>query len=248
MSKYISELLGAVEPVFGMAISQMELASGNPSVDVRLTAEIIGKAHMKTKALGLDPVDTTGKELQAALINLIERHDHFLAKRLGGNDPTDVEDMLARIKLVVDRLGISKQAWVLKHSVAKRLLKNNPPKNLMKALGYRSIDSMLKREPISELFGAVRFMESAKWLNGFLGTYWQLRPSDFESRDIEVVHMDPKKWGKHAEPFVMRAKHNITHLKEMGAVIMLPMPIKHFEGVTITVMPLVLHYINEIRL
>jgi hypothetical protein len=34
----------------------------------------------------------------------------------------------------------------------------------------------------------------------------------------------------------------------MGAVIMLPMPIKHFEGVTITVMPLVLHYINEIRL
>jgi hypothetical protein len=231
-----------------MAIKRLEQASGNNSVDVRLTAEIIGKVHMKMRALGLDPTDTTGRELYRALFNLLEKHDRFLAERIGGEDPTDVQKMLPRIKEVAEALDIPKKAWVLKHSVAKRLLKAMPPKKAMKQLGYRSIDSMIKRESTGELFGGMRFIETAEWNNKFISTYKTLKPTDFEVRNIEIIHLDEKKWGTTADPFVKNKRHNITHLKELGVVLLLPLPVRRMPGITITALPLLLHYINEIRL
>lgn len=248
MSRLLSELLHAEEPMFGMAIKRLEHASGNMSVDVRLTAEIVGKVHVKMRALGLDPQDTTGKELYQALRNMIERHDTFLVKRMGLEDPEDVEALLPRIKEVVEALDVPKKAWVLKYSVAKRLLQTMPPKHVMKELGYRSIDSMVKREPMGELFGAIRFMESPEWQATFVRKYKSLKPTDFETRQIEIIHLSPEKWSHAVAEFVRQRHHNITHLKELGVILMLPLPMKRIPGITITTLPLLLHYINEIRL
>lgn len=248
MSRLLSELLAAEEPMFGMAIRQLEQAGGNTSVDVRLTAEIVGKVHTKIRSLGLDPKDTTGAELYQGLFNLVKKHDVFLAERIGGVDPEDVAAMLARITEVIEALDVPKKAWVLKHSVAKKLLKSMPPKHVMKQLGYRSIDSMVKRESTAELFGAIRFMESSDWIDKFVGQYKTLKPTDFENRSVEVLNLGPEKWGNAAVEFVKLKRHNITHLKELGAVIILPLPIKRLPGITIAVLPLILHYINEIRL
>lgn len=248
MSKYMSDLLGAAEPMFNMALKQLEQATGDQSADVRLTAEIIGKGHLKMRELGLDPDDTTGSELYHSLLALVKKHDEFLAKKIGGSDPTDVHDLLPRIKNTVEKLDMPKKVWVLKPSVAKRLLKAMPPKRVMKHLGYKSIDSMLKREPIFELYGSLRFAEDPAWLELFLQKYKKLCPSDFETRDIEIVLMDNKKWGKLTKAFVHKKRHNLTHLKELGVILMLPMPIKNMHGITITVLPLLLHYLNEVRL
>jgi hypothetical protein len=248
MCRTLSEILEAKEPMFKMALRQLERATGDQSLDVRLTAEIIGKAHLKMKSLGLDPNDTTGKELYHALLELVKKHDEFLAKSVGGTDPTDVHDLLPRLKKAVENIKQPKKVWVLKHSVAKKLLKETPPKKVMKQLGYKSIDSMIKREPITEIFGALRFAEDPEWLNKFLAKYKKLCPSDFETRAIKIVVMDPKKWGSITEPFVRKKRHNLTHLKELGVILMLPMPIKHMKGVAITALPLLLHYMNEIRL
>jgi hypothetical protein len=248
MSSRISNLLNASEPLFSMAIHQLERASGNPSADVRLTAEIIGKVHMQMRALGLDPNDTTGEELYLALLNLTEIHDTFLAKRIGCDDPEDVQRLMPLILKMVQKIDTHKQTWVLKHSAAKRLLKNTPPKKVMKHLGYRSIDSMLKREPITEIFGALRFAESPEWLNAFIKKYKTLRPTDFENRRIEIIEMNHERWGSLTKEFVHKKRHNITHLKEMGLIVILPMPVERMKGITITVLPLLLHYLNEIRL
>ncbi len=248
MSRQLSELLGAIEPMFSLSLRQLEQASGRPSVDVRLSAEMHAKIVVKMRSLGLDPKDTTGKEMYYALMDLVHKHDDFLAKRLGGKDPGDVDEMLPLIRLVAERLNIPKTAWVLKHSVAKRLLKATPPKRVMKQLGYRSIDSMLKREPLPEIYGALRFAESPLWLNNFIKKYKQLSPSDFESRRIEFIQLDSKKWNGMAEAFVRARRHNITHLKELGVVLILPLPVKRMPGITITVLPLLIHYVSEIRL
>lgn len=248
MTKVLSELLDAEEPLFGMAIKRLEQASGNNSVDVRLTAEIIGKVHMKMRALGLDPRDTTGRELYRALFNLVKKHDEFLAARIGADDPTDVKKVLPRIKEVAEALDIPKRAWLLKHSVAKRLLKANPPKKVMKQLGYRSVDSMTKRVSVGEIFGAIRLLETTEWNHKFIATYKSLKPTDFEIRNIEIIHLDEKKWGNSAQLFVKNKRHNIAHLKELGVVLILPMPVTRMPGITITALPLLLHYINEIRL
>lgn len=248
MSKYMSDLLRADEPMFTMALKQLEQATGDQSVDVRLTAEITGKAHLKMRELGLDPKDTTGIELYHALLALVKKHDEFLAKKIGVDDPSDVQKLMPKIKKIIGQTDVPKKVWVLKASVAKRLLKAMPPKRVMKHLGYKSVDSMIKREPIAELYGSLRFAEEPAWLNAFLQKYKKLQPSDFETRDIEIVLMDSHKWGSLTKDFVHKKRHNLTHLKELGVILMLPMPIKKMHGITITVLPLLLHYLNEIRL
>ncbi len=248
MCKHIAELLDAEQPFFSITLEQLERASGNSGVDVRLTAEIIGKVHQKTKELGLDPHDTTGKELYLALRELAKKHDHFIADRLGAKDPDDVNDMLSRIKAFVEQIGIPKNAWVIKHTVAKRLLKAHPPRRVMAQLRYRSIDSMLKREPIGEIFGALRFVESPVWLEGFLKKYKTLTPQDFEVREIEIIQLDPERWGSYAARAAQQKHHNITHIKEMGVILLLPLPMERMRGICITVLPMLFHYINEIRM
>lgn len=247
MSKHIAELLGAVEPMFSLALRQLEEAGGRPSVDVRLTAEIMGKVQLKIKELGLDPKDTSGKELYFALLARIAKHDEHLCKHIGGKDTNDAVDLMPRIKAAWEALDTPKGCWVLKGSVARSMLRKMPPKNIMKLLGYSSVDSMLKRENLYEIYGALRFAEDSTWLNEFNLLYKELRPSDFESRDIQIVMMPAERWGKISEAFVHKKRHNITHLKELGVILMLP-PAPQMRGVTIFVLPLLLHYLNEIRL
>lgn len=248
MSNFLTDLLGATEPLFSLSIKQLESASGLPGADVRLMAEIIGKVHLKTKELKLDPKDTTGEELYQALISMVRKHDHHLAMLIGGTDSSNVQEMLPLIKKAVDAYDMPRSAWVLKRSVAKKMLHNMPPPSIMKHLGHSSIDSMLKRENLFEVYGALRFAESSTWLVKFNKTYKSLMPSDFEPREIEIIEMDKKRWGDIAEDFVRKKRHNITHLKELGVILMLPTTLKKLPGITLTAMPLLFHYINEIRL
>lgn len=249
MSKMLSELLGAKEPLFTNALRQLELASGNPSADIRLSAEITGKVQLKTKELGLDPDDTTGEELYHALLNLIEQHDHHLVKQIGGSDPGDFATLMPLMKKAWESVDTPRSAWVLKKSVAKRMLQDMPPPTIMKTLRYRSVNSMLKNENLFEIYGALRFAESPEWLNKFNEGYKKLRPSDFQTRQITVVEMPARRWGSLTEPFIHKKKHNITHLKELGVILMLPIPpTAHLRGITIFALPLLFHYLNEIRL
>lgn len=240
--------MGATEPLFALALRELEAKSGSPAIDIKLTGEISAKVRQKKRELGLDPNDTTGGELYHALQALVAKHDAFLAQALGAKDPDDVQDLLPRIIAKVAELPIPKICWAVKHSSAKKLLKALPPKKVMKHLGYKSIDSMLKRENIEELYAALRFAESAAWLERFISSYKKLRPGDFETRPISIIQLPEDRWGALSRHFVYRKRHNITHLKELGVVVVLPMPLQRLHGATITVLPLLIHYINEIRL
>lgn len=247
MSRYLSELLEAPEPVFSHAIRELEAASGDKGVDIRLSNELEQKAKLKSRELGLDPVDSTPKELYHSLQMLVAKHDNFLAKSMGVKDPADVEAILHRIQLMIDKLNFNRAAWVLKPAVARRLLKAQPPKRVMKQLGYRSVDSMLKRENIIELFVGARVTESPDWLNRLVKSYRRLEPSDFETRDIEILRLSNDKWGKATHDYVTSKRANVTHLKELGVVAILPLPLERLKGLTLTILLLVLHYIDEIR-
>lgn len=247
MSRKLSELLGADEPLFSISLQQLERASGQQGVDVRLTAEIIGRSHMKMRELGLDPKYTNGRELYHALFGLVKLHDSFLAKKLGVKDHGNVREVLKAIEKHADALPVSRSTWAVKHSVIKKMLKSMPPKKVMKTLNYRSIDSMLKRESVSELLGGARFAETAEWQQKFMRQYAKLTSADFETRQIEVIYFDPDKWNGVAEEFVRSSRHTVGHLKELGAILLAPLPVASLPGITITTLPFVLHYMNEIR-
>jgi hypothetical protein len=171
-----------------------------------------------------------------------------LATKIGVSVNDETEKLLARIRDAALAVDMPRMAWVLKHASAKRLLKAHPPKALMKMLGYKSLDSMLKREPIHELFAGLLLVESASWYEKFLSNYHTLLPMDFEKRAIEVCVLDKAKWQHAAKSFAQKQHHNIMHLRDIGTVVILPLPFAARPGLVITLLPMVLHHINEIRL
>ncbi|MBC7746600.1 TIGR00730 family Rossman fold protein [Pedobacter sp.] len=248
MAKILRDLLLAEEPIFSLSLRQLEKASGDQGTDVKLIGEISEKMRLATKALGLDPKDTTGVELYKALLSRIAVDNARVTKLIGGKNPDNVGEMVPLMVRAVNKMDIDTTCWVLKHSVAKRLLKTMPPKKLMAHLGYRSIDSMLKHEDIDEVYTALRFSEGGDWLNEYNELFKSVTPSDFETREIRILVMDHKKYVDLATHFVEKKLHNITHTKEMGTIVVVPMHRTHMKGITLKSLPLIFHYINEIRL
>ncbi len=249
MSKLLRDLLEAKEPLFTQSLRELEFLTGKKGVDLKFTGEIIEKTHAGIRSLGLDSTDTTDKELFHALDHRVKEHNQHLAKALGTSEEASVRQLVPKLVDAANQVKLNRKCWVLKKSVAKELLREMPPKGMMKHLGYRSIESMFKNENFSELYTALRFSEGPEWLTKYdeLFTH-KIQPSDFESRDIEIVVMDHDKWVDLAEKFVLKKLHNVTHTKELGVIVVVPMKQTHMKGLTLKTLPLLFHYINEIRL
>jgi len=249
MSKLLRDLLQAQEPLFTQSLRELEIDTGKKAIDLKLTAEIIEKTQAAIRSLGLDTKDTNDKELFHALEHRVAEHNKHLAMSLGSSDDAPVKELVPKLVEVANQANIPRQAWVLKKSVAKELLREMPPKVMMKHLGYRSIESMFKNENFSEIYTALRFSEGDEWLNSYNELFsHRISPSDFENRPIEIVIMDHAKWADMTAHFVHKKKHNITHTKELGVIVVVPMRQTHMRGLSLKTLPLMFHYINEIRL
>ncbi len=249
MSKLLRNLLDAKEPLFTQSLRELEFDSGKKGVDIKLSAEIIEKTHDVIRSLGLDSNDTTDKELFHALDHRVRQQNQNLAKSLGSSDDAPVKELVPKLVELAAQAKMPRNVWVLKKSVAKDLLREMHPKVMMHHLGYRSIESMFKNENFAEIYTALRFSEGDKWLNQYNELFTKrVTASDFENRQIEVVIMDHKKWADMTEHFVKKKKHNITHTKELGVIVVVPMKQTHMRGLSLKTLPLIFHYTNEIRL
>lgn len=246
MTRFLSEALGAVEPVFSRSIQQLEQAAGRPGTDIRLTADIIQRTREKVGQLGLDPDDTTGEELYGALQERLRRDERIAREALLLTEAASPEDVVSRMVQFLGRHEKSQNAFVLKAAAAKRLLKKKPPKTAMKRLGYRSVDSMLKHESAAEVYAAALMAESNAWHRSFRDQYQKLTPSDFETKKISLIHPVAKRWQELARTFVTAERHNLLSFPELGAVVVLP--IEHeVDGLAITTLLLAAHEMNGIR-
>ncbi len=244
MTRILSQLLGATEPAFRLGLKQLEQASGGVSADIQLTAEILHGMQDRVRRLGLDPLDTTGRELYAAIMQRV-REDSEAFQELLGIAPHEPAAM-ARIERFVARLDVPNEVFALKSSTAKKILRKYPPKKAMKQLGYRSLDSMLKHEQASMLFGAAHIIEAATWHKSIQAAYKKLSPSDFECRPVQIATPTGSKWDTLSAAYVLRAKHNIIAFRELGAIILLPMPVT-IQAAPLAATLLTLHAISDIR-
>jgi Cu/Ag efflux protein CusF len=122
-----------------------------------------------------------------------------------------------------------------------------PPRQVMRQLNYKSVDSMLKREPIAQLFVAWKIIETEAWQQKFIRAYKTLKPSDFETRPITIIMIKNSRWQTMTDYFVRKNKHNIASAKDIGAVVILPMPVNDLPGLTTAVLSMLLREINELR-
>lgn len=245
MTRFLSEALGAVEPIFSRGIQQLEHAAGRPGTDIRLTADIIQKTRSKIGELGLDPSDTTGPELYNALQERLRTDEATVRKVLGLNDDATPDEIVARVVQFLTKQAPS-TSFILKASVAKRLLKKKPPKVAMKRLGYRSVDSMLKHETAAQVYAAALMTESSSWHRTFREQYAKLAPTDFESKKISLVHPSTKRWQQLAYEFVDASRHNIVSFPELGTVVLLPID-QSVDALAITTLLLASEEMNAIR-
>lgn len=241
MSMILADLLQARQPQFDMAVDQLELGSGRSSQDVHLSAEILSLAHQKIKHLGLDPQDSTAEEIYGALMNIAALHDNFLLLRLGLAPNVSQMQLNDYLVTVVGKLGINKSCWALKNSVAKRLIKAHPPKQVMKSLGYRSVDSLLKRQEVGVIMVWARLVESAKWMETLFKTYHKLKPSDFEVREILFVNIE---LGKNSPIKAGR----VISLKELGVVAVTSGHEISGVGAALYGLLYIVHQLNEVRM
>lgn len=204
------------------------------------------KTRQKITALGLDPQDTTGPELYNALQARLKQDEQRVRQTLGLADNATAAEVIGRVEQFVEKLEAPKQCFAIKPSVARRLLKQKPPKASMKRLGYRSLDSMLKHEPPAQLFAAAIAYESPQWHASFRAQYAKLKPTDFEVRNISLVQPKAKRWSKLSGDFVTHSRQNILCFKELGVVVLLPLE-DQVDGLAMVTLLLVLEHLNDIR-
>lgn len=248
MAKFLSDLLKAEEPLFSHALTQLERASGNSGADTRLIGDITKKAHQTMRALGLDSADTTGQEFYQALLSRIAKDNERVTKLVGASSSSNVAELVPLLIKAAQNVQFNRKVFVLKHEKAKEFLRTMPPKKLMEKLGYTTIDDLFNGEDFDELYTALRFSEGSEWLNAYNELFKTVTASDYEERNIRLLAMDHDKYVDLAEGFTKKKLHNVTHTKELGVIVVVPLREKESKGLTLKTLPLLLHYLNEVKL
>lgn len=250
MTRFLSQALQAPEPFFRLGLRRLETAHGNPSADIRFTADINRVAQAKLRELGLDPHDTTPRELYRALHERLQVDDAALQRRLQTLAAIHVSaeaDVVAGMVHVLESLPDSRRSFALKTSRLRSLLKQVPPKKAMKQLGYRSVDSFLKHETPVLALTAAWLLEGSAWHRRMLDQYGKLTANDFEDRNIQLIQPTSAKWRRLAQSVVAQRRHNLVCFRELGALVFLPLHATAPAGATTVSLSLALHNLNDIR-
>jgi hypothetical protein len=195
MSRAIAALLNEPEHLVRKAVKILEDKNGYPSHDVRHLADNIQRVRAKIAELNLDPDDTTAEELYHALLVKFQKDSKEFDACLGAENQTYDQRVETAINLVSKKLKLP-EVWTLKSQAAKQLLKSEPPKKLMKFLGYRSVDSLIKRQNLAELQFMFAYFESNAWNKIYLKKLNALDSSHFELQPIKLVNLSLEKWNE----------------------------------------------------
>lgn len=239
----VARILRADKHTLQKTVAYLEKVTGKKNVLEKILEENekLMQSHMLT--LGVRK-DASAKEVYDGLISKIEADDALIFKALGNPSCKKVEDCQT-IGGIALKVVQPPKGFFLKTEKAKEFIVKQPPLKVMEFLGYKSAEEMVAKENIFEIYSALRFVEGSEWLNGvFFKQYETLTPADFEERDVQVLALSAK-WDKEAAKFVEKKKHNISHLKELGVVFIIP-ALLGISGEILRMFMLIMHYLYEI--
>ena len=221
MSRLISDILETDLVKFNHLIKSWEERTGHEGVDLKLYSDLRHKALKAAEKLGLDPTDTIPKELYFALQERAKQDNTRLSMQLNTKDHDSPQDVINKAVKWTLKESLTDQVWAVKQIKVKSILKKCSPKATTKAMGLRSIDSMLKRINTSEVLASVNQIESDDWQEKLINEYKKLKPSDFDNTKIKGYVFDKtrtKKLIKAGYP----ANQFITPCYELGSFVVLP--------------------------
>jgi len=201
-------------------------------------------AHIRETFHGLNiPTDANADAVHAALLSAIRTNEKELLIYLktvpGGTQFEKAANLAKRIA----RVG---KGFFLKKEFGAEILRKNRPANLLRFLKLRTVNQLLDKHDITEIFSALRFIESDRWMHEtFEKAYSNFTASDFEERAIGIKVLGPE-WKDVAERFVAKKHHNVSHLKEFGVIFINPIA-EDIPGKFLRDFALLLHYFHEIE-
>lgn len=134
--------------------------------------------------------------------------------------------------------------FIKKQKVAE-LLAKQPPQSLLDHFGYTSVQELLDKEGFASVVAALRFTQTTEWMHQFFDVaYKDLKPEDFEDREVEIKVLDAK-WSGIDEKFIGKKLHNVSHLKEFGVIFISPES-SQGPGESLRNFLLLLHYLHEV--
>jgi hypothetical protein len=220
-------------------------------IEVTGKKDVLDKIVEENEALMNQAISTIGvsrqakaQELYSALILKVKLDDQLIFRTLGKPDSRKTEDCQKVANLAKNAINPPKGLF-LKLDKARELLMKEPPRKVMAFLGYGTAAEMIEKEDLFEVYSSLRFIEGNEWLsNVFFKQYEHLLPDDFEEREL-VVRALSQKWGETSQKFVAKKHHNISHLKEMGVIFVIPTNLG-IPGEILRMIVLVAHYLYEV--
>ncbi|MBI4034692.1 hypothetical protein HY380_02210 [Candidatus Saccharibacteria bacterium] len=192
MSHTLTAALGESETLIKPLLTKLETLTGRPSEDLRLLSEMKQLARHKMTQLGLDPNDTTAEELHHSLklkyANDCQSFDQAINLEAGADFSLRFKKLTAVIRQAIGQAEV----WALKPAAGRQLLKSLPPKKLMKLLGYRSLESMLKRQPLAAILISAPFCEPISWQADFKRQLTKLSSSSYGLQPAKIIELPAK--------------------------------------------------------
>ena len=234
-------------------------------------AEILGVPKEKLEELekvmgekGFEPaIEKVGQEndelvqgaLQALGVESGSVEDVFdaLTKKIGegedqlykyiGISPENID--FQKVADAARSIATESNGYFLRKEFGEQILQERPPQATLDFLKYKTVDELLEKEDITEIFSALRFLETNAWMHEtFDVAYTKFTPADFEERPIEIKVLG-KQWEEVAIKYVEKKHHNVSHLKEFGVIFLNPTA-QTERGKFVRDFALLLHYFHEI--
>jgi hypothetical protein len=245
MSTTIADILQAKQPQFAHEVENMERLCGRPGVDIKLSLKLKQSHPRAIKKLGLDPGDTSGEEFYEALKHRLQSDDKRIAEMIGAGGNDTPETINKKTIGYIDKKISMPDAWQLKGTFIRKVLKKYPPKTLMKATGYRSVDSLLKREQLAEVIALSRSVDG-KWYEKVSEEYKKAVATDIEQKPVRVLSVKSARIGR-IQKTVRINGGQVSSVNELGSIVIIPAA-SRFRADVIASVVVLIEALREIKL
>jgi hypothetical protein len=240
-AEYLSKILNVDESVLINLEAEMLKRTGQSGILTKVAEE---NEALINKTLNL----LNSNERSANHVRMVLREAAFLHEKFFLEFLEIIEGKTRFEKAIKIARKIAKvpPGIFLKKEKAEEFLLQNEAPNLLKYLNCRTMEEVLARYDVFEIWSALRFVESNEWMHQtFEKIYSNLSLNDFEKRDIEIKVLG-EEWADLAQKFVAKKHHNVSHLKEFGVIFLNPIT-ENIPGKFLRDFALLLHYFHEIN-
>jgi len=222
----------------------MSAVTGQKGVMEAIGEENDAMVQKNLAELGL-PNDVVAEEIYSALIGKLTHVDKHLFELLDKPDLANMSKVCGKMCEVAFKTFTPPKGLFIKQDKAVELLDKFKPTNLLDHFKCSTVAELVEKEGFASIVSALRFAQPDDWMHKFFDeAYIDLKPSDFEERDVELIVLDHK-WLEVAEKFLKKKYHNVSHLKEFGVIFVTPIVIDS-PGETSRMFTLILHYLHEV--